>query len=100
MYQGTLEFAHITIFPEAGVWDWQISAPPFPQQAEFEPLSVLPAASGETAAQPSSATVTGTVRTAMRWNGAGLLGLAGLLALATAVRQRRRQAAAATGSAA
>lgn len=96
----TGHFQVSVVFPEAGLWDWQISAPPFPQQAEFEPLTVLPAASGEATNLAPTASLTASARAAMRWGGAGLLGLAGLLTLATGVRQRRRQEAAATGSAA
>ena len=97
----TGHFQVAIVFPEAGQWDWQISAPPFPQQVEFEALTVLPAASAPPAsAEPSPSNGLGNARTAMRWSGVGLLGLAGLLALTTVVRQRRRQEAAATGPAA
>ncbi len=30
-------------FPAEGVWEWSISAEPFPQTATFAPLTVLPA---------------------------------------------------------
>lgn len=95
----TGHFQVAVVFPSAGAWDWQLSAPPFPQQVEFEPLTVLPAASGETTTPSLSAsTLASNVRAAMRWSGAGLLGLAGLLALAALVGQRRRQKEAAKGA--
>ena len=66
-------------FPDAGVWEWQIAAPPFPQQSRFEPLTVLSAApAGETEVPPPAV---GNVRATLRWSGVVILGLAALLAL-------------------
>jgi hypothetical protein len=78
---------------EAGQWDWSISAPPFPQQQQFAPLTVIPAET--TVASSASITLTDNWRTAMRWGGGSLLALAILLAL---VGERRRRDAIAAGS--
>jgi len=91
----TGHFELAVVFPGAGVWEWQIAAPPFPQQVQLEPLSVLPALSIETATSPEPA-ASGMPQT-MRWTGAGLLGLAAMLAF---MAEQRRRSVAAPGSAA
>lgn len=72
------------LFPAEGVWEWQLAAPPFPQQTQLEPLTVLPAAAAEAAAPLG---VTGSARSFLRLSGAGLLVLAAVLIL---LGQRQR----------
>ena len=87
---GTTGHYKVTVlFPAEGVWEWQIAAPPFTQQTQLEPITVLPPAAAETGA--SSATA-GSARSFLRWSGAGLLVLAAVLIL---LGQRQRPKAAA-----
>jgi len=81
----TGHFEVATVFPEAGAWEWQLSAPPFPQETRFEPITVLPAAASQSAFPFGNSA--GQARTAMRWAGAGLLGVAVVLAY---IGRRRR----------
>lgn len=74
----TGHFEATLVFPEAGEWEWRIAAPPFPQEAEMAPLTVLPAAAGGEGVV--------SARAAIRWAGAGLL----LAATALALIGRRR----------
>jgi hypothetical protein len=85
------------VFPEAGTWEWQLSAAPFPQVLTFEPLTVLPAIGTDATAaeavpdvvpQTAAPAVTNGAPTVLRWVGAGMLAVAALLVL---VGQRRRQ---------
>ena len=64
-------------FPVAGTWEWQIAAPPFFQQTQLEPLTVLPAA----AAAASTTLIAAGTRSLLRWGGLLLLALAALLTL-------------------
>jgi hypothetical protein len=58
-------------FPGEGVWDWSISAEPFPQTATFAPLTVLPA---EQSAVPEQIDPAGFGWQALaRWLGLALL---------------------------
>jgi hypothetical protein len=76
-------------FPSAGQWELEITAPPFSMGTTFEPMTVLPAAPLEPA-MPQAPWVS-DARSAMRWAGASLLGVAALLAL---LGMRRRGEAA------
>jgi hypothetical protein len=96
-------FVADVVFPSAGTWEWQISAPPFYIQntaaggegnaAIFEPLTVLPAtapaaapaqsAAPEPAAQPPEPTILGLSPAVLRWGGALLLLVAVMAALAS-----------------
>ena len=74
----TGHFEVAVLFPAEGVWEWQIAAPPFFQQTQLEPLTVLPAAATEAGAPPVTV---GSARSFLRWSGAGLLVLAAVLIL-------------------
>ncbi|HSM56257.1 MAG TPA: FixH family protein [Candidatus Sulfomarinibacteraceae bacterium] len=72
-------------FPEAGVWEWEILADPYPQTLQLAPLTVLPA----TAAAPTTVTTPYLVtilRFILRLVSLALLALAGFIFL------RQRQA--------
>jgi hypothetical protein len=58
-------------FPNAGTWEWSISAIPFPQIATFAPLTVL-ATQGAVTSEASSQPVL-DVQIALRWGGLALL---------------------------
>jgi len=74
-------------FPDAGTWEWSISAKPFPQIATFAPLTVLAsqgAVTSEAGSQPAL-----NVQTTFRWGGLALLGAATILLISN--RRRGRQ---------
>lgn len=79
----TGHFEATIVFPEAGEWAWQIGVPPFAQQTEMAPLTVVPVTAGHALFPAASG-----ARAAMRWAGAGLLLVAAAMAL---VGRRRRE---------
>lgn len=88
-------------FPSAGLWQWSISAEPFPQTMAFAPLTVLPAekvagmkqvqqaAPAAQAAGPVEADLAGLAwQTPARWLGLAFLVAAGALFLVSRRRER------------
>lgn len=78
----TGHFEATAVFPEAGEWAWRIGVPPFAQETEMAPLTVLPAAAGHALFPAASG-----ARSAMRW--AGVVSLVVAAALALVGRRRR-----------
>ena len=72
-------FIAIVDFPSAGVWDWSISAKPFPQTATFAPLTVLAAQSASATEVNSQPQPAPGIQTPLRWGGFVLLMMAALL---------------------
>ena len=66
-------------FPSGGVWEWSISAEPFPQTATFAPLTVL-AGQGSVATEVMGQPTAG-IQTVLRWSGLVLLVVAVFLVL-------------------
>lgn len=83
----TGHFEATVVFPEAGDWAWRIGVPPFAQETEMAPLTVLPAADPLFRSPPEGERAAANARAAMRWAGAGLLLAAAALAL---IGRRRR----------
>ena len=61
-------------FPSAGIWEWSISAEPFPQTATFAPLAVQ--ATRETVITELDSQPAMEIQTVLRWGGLALLAVA------------------------
>lgn len=81
-------------FPSAGVWEWSISAEPFPQTATFAPLTVLSAQ--ETGLTGSTGQPALDSQAILRWSGLTLL-VTGMIVFAFARRRVRKVAVPASG---
>lgn len=81
-------------FPSAGVWEWSISAEPFPQTAAFAPLSVQ--AARETGVTGSTIQPALDGQAVLRWSGLTLL-VASVLIFALDRRRASKVAAPASG---
>jgi len=64
-------------FPSQGVWEWSISAQPFPQTVTFAPITVQ--AGQESGAVQSSGQSGPALQVGLRWAGLALLAAAALL---------------------
>ena len=71
-------------FPSDGIWEWSISAEPFPQTATFAPLTVL-ATQGSVVTEATGQPTAG-IQSVLRWSGLALL----VVALFLVLLDRRR----------
>lgn len=83
----TGHFVVEVVFPTKGQWEWSLTAPPFLQEGQFAPLTVLPEAAPVADGSAAPAVPAMPISMALRWSGMAILAAAVFLAL---VAMRRR----------